>query len=698
MNYYINRELSWLKFNLRVLEEANSDRVPTLEKLRFISIFNSNLDEFFMVRAGSLYDRSLVEGELTDNKTGMTARQQLDAIYAAARPICALRDKYYDAVNTSLCGAGLCRLDVKSMNPAQTKFVKNYFKREILPIISPQIIDAKHPFPHLENKRLYVLVSLTHGNRSCYGIVPVSSVFDRVITVPGENKDKNSYYVLSEDVILKYVGTIFKQYTVSGRAVVRITRNADVEVEDNFSDDDIDYRDYVKLIIKRREKLAPVCVQSYGGPYSRSPKLIKYFIERAGLCAEQYYYSAAPLDMSFADDLAPLIPDTAGALTYAPLVSQTAPGLSGGERIADIAARRDIFLSHPYYSMKPYLKLLSEAADDPDTASIKITLYRLSNNSEVISSLCHAAENGHEVTALVELKARFDENNNINWSRRLEESGCHVIYGIDALKVHSKITLITTKKGDHISYTTHIATGNYNEKTAKLYTDVGIITSNPDICSDAVEFFQNMTLGIPDAEYKTLLVAPYTLKRGILREIDTEIEAAREGKASYICIKMNSLTDKEVIDRLVAASKAGVKIDLIVRGICCLLPGIPGETDNIRIRSIVGRFLEHSRIFIFGSVPSERRVYIGSADMMTRNTTRRIEIITPILDKKIADTLFEMTRVILRDNVKSSMLCSNGSYERVISDTAPLDSQMYFYEQAYKNNAEASREARGKTV
>jgi polyphosphate kinase 1 len=670
MSYYINRELSWLKFNKRVLEQAASNTVPAFEKLKFVSIFSSNLDEFFMVRVGSMLDRSLIGDNLPDDKTGMTASEQLALMYEHTRPLYKQYNKHFKNVCDELKLNGVTRLDIKNLTPEQTKFVKQYFKKEIQPLISPQIIDTKHPFPHLENKRLYVLLSLKKNSKSYYGIIPITQIFQRILFVDG---DGLLSYVLIEDIIMKYAGTIFKQYTISARAVAKITRNADIEVEDNFSDDDIDYRDYVKIIVKKREKLMPTRMEIYTGSYSRSAKMIRYFMERLKLTVTQCYNSDAPLDMSYVftleDKLAPLVKRD-NRLLYRPL---TPRNLQFSSSVTEAAYKQDIFLSYPYYSMKPYLRLLDEAANDSDTVSIKITLYRLSRNSEVIRLLCLAAENGKSVTVIVELKARFDETNNINWSRQLEEAGCHVIYGLESLKVHSKITLITRKTDDKISHITHIATGNYNEKTALLYTDLGIITTNSRICNDAVNFFNNMTLGNSDTDdYEALIVSPVSLKQ-------TVIELIRNEK-SYIFMKMNGLTDKNIIDELVKASQSGVKIDLVVRGVCCLQSGIEGVSDNICIRSIVGRFLEHSRIAIFGDDPETRKVYIGSADLMTRNTMRRVEIWVPVFDKKIADTISGMAEITLADNVKASILCSDSTYERIINSNPPLDSQIYFYE------------------
>lgn len=678
MNYFTNRELSWLKFNKRVLEQAASNVVPSFEKLKFVSIFASNLDEFFMVRVGSMQDRVLLGDTLPDDKTGLTALEQLNMMYKAVIPLYKQHDVCYLNVIDELRLNGVNYLDTKDLTPEQIKYVKQYFKKEIQPLLSPQIIDAKHPFPHLENKRLYVLLALNRNNKSYYGIIPITQMFNRILFLKNENDDILSY-ILIEDLIMKYVGTIFKQYTVSARAIAKITRNADIEVEDNFSDEDIDYLDYVNIIIKRRAKLSPTRMETYTGSYPKSVKLIKYFMERIGLDKSQHYHSKAPIDMSYVykleDELIKIsIPDN--KLLYKPLTPQN---ILLNKSVTDVVNKRDIFLSYPYNSMKPYLRLLDEAVHDSCTVSIKITLYRLSNHSEVIRLLCLAADNGKDVTVIVELKARFDETNNINWSRLLEDAGCNVIYGMESLKVHSKITLITRKADDTINYITHIGTGNYNEKTALLYTDMGIITSDSRICSDAVNFFNNMTLGIPEADdYTALLVSPVSLKTKIIEMIRNE--------KSYIFMKMNGLTDKNIIDELVNASKAGVKIDLIVRGVCCLITGIEGVSDNIRVQSIVGRFLEHSRIAIFGNDSATRKVYIGSADLMTRNTMRRVEIWTPIFDKNIADEIADMADIMLKDNVKSSVLRSDGEYEHVINDSPPLDSQIYFYEQAYKNS------------
>ncbi|MDD4772972.1 MAG: polyphosphate kinase 1 [Eubacteriales bacterium] len=680
MNIYINRELSWIKFNKRVLEESQSSSVPKFERMKFISIFTYNFDEFFMVRAGSMYDRSLLINDVPDNKTGMSSKEQFEAIFRDTQPLYRLRDIYFKNVRAELCEHGICHRNTKDLSADETRYVKQLYKREILPLLSPQIIDAKHPLPNLENKKIYIFVSLKKNDKNNYGIVPISPMIERIIYLPSEDNKRS--YLLVEDVILKYVGYIFKNYTIQSRSAIKITRNADVEVEDNFSEDDIDYRDFVKLIIKKRDKLAPIRLEFYTGVYRQSNKPIKYLSERLSLKQSQCLYSETPLDMSYVYALEERLQSESGnnsELFYTPLIPQYRRDFNPFKSLTEEAEKKDIFLSFPYYSIKPYLKMLEEAADDENTISIKITLYRLSNNSEAINLLRRAAKNGKEVTAVVELKARFDESNNINWSRQLEEAGCNIIYGIEGLKIHSKITLITRKTDDDIKYTVHIGTGNYNEKTARSYTDVGIITSDSGICIDAVNYFTGITLSLDQIRYKHLLVAPYNLKSSVINLIREEADKGTEG---YICFKMNSMTDKEIMDELALASQSGVNIDLIIRGICCLQPGVSGLTDNIRVHSIVGRFLEHSRIFIFGR-GSNRRVYIGSADFMTRNTMRRIEIMTPVYDKAIADELYHMTEYMLRDNVKRSILCSNGEYEHVITDSKPFDSQIYFYNEAY---------------
>jgi polyphosphate kinase len=667
ISYYENRELSWLKFNKRVLMQSQAHEVPLFERMKFIEIFGSNLDEFFMVRVGSMYDRSLLPDDPPDGKTGMTASEQLEKMYSETRPLYALRDNCYRNLTSALAEKGVKFIGAGALKGDTARVARQYFKREVLPYVTPLILDAKHPLPMLENLKPYLVVSIRpkkDGGKATIGLVAISNAFGSIISLPSpkapSSKEPSSdgmTFVPVEDLMLRFASDIFKNYDIFGRTIVRVTRNADVTVEDNFADDEVDYRDYVTAIIKRREKMTPVRLETYSASYAGAEKIAYAIAPMIGLDESKYFHSMSVLDLGSVYGLESKIRRNFGddtVLFHAPLSPRDQPDVPDDRTIEETAQHHDIFLSFPYYSMKPYLRMLDEAVSDPETESIKISLYRMAANSLVIDALSRAARSGIEVIAVVELKARFDENNNVNWSRRLEDAGCHV----------------------------HVGTGNYNEKTAKLYTDVGIITADERIAGDAELVFDNIMKGIPGESYDYLLVAPHTLRQTMLREIETEASYGQEG---YICMKMNSLTDKAIIDALADASSRGVKIDLIVRGICCLLPGIIGVTDNIRVVSIVGRFLEHSRLFIFGNGRNvSRRVYLGSADMMTRNTTRRVEVITPVYDKAIADRIFEMTRVMLADNVKRSRLMSNGRYERVITGKEPLDSQEYFYAEAYR--------------
>ena len=693
ISFYENRELSWLKFNKRVLMQSQAHEVPFFERMKFIEIFGSNLDEFFMVRVGSMYDRSLLPDDPPDGKTGMTASEQLEKMYAETRPLYALRDNCYRNLTSALASKGVKFIGAGGLKGDIARVARQYFKREVLPYVTPRIIDAKHPLPMLENLKPYLVASIRpkkDGGKSSLGIIPISNAFGSIISLPSA---EGMTFVPVEDLMLRFASDIFKNYDIFGRTIVRVTRNADVTVEDNFADDEVDYRDYVTAIIKRREKMTPVRLETYSASYAGAEKIGRAIVSMIGLNETKYYHSMSVLDLGsvyglesklrrhFGDD-----PD----LFYSSLSPRDQTDVPEDRTIEETARLNDIFLSFPYYSMKPYLRMLDEAVADPETVSIKISLYRMAANSLVIDALCRAAKKGIEVIAVVELKARFDETNNVNWSRRLEDAGCYIIYGIEALKVHSKLTLITRRGENGIRRIVHVGTGNYNEKTAKLYTDIGIITVDERITGDAELVFENLMNGVPGDSYEYLLVSPNTLRQTMLREIETEASYGHEG---YICMKMNSLTDKAIIDALAEASSGGVKVDLIVRGICCLLPGIIGVTENIRVVSIVGRFLEHSRLFIFGNGRNVgRRVYLGSADMMTRNTTRRVEVITPVYDKRIADRIFEMTQVMLADNVKRSRLMSNGRYERVITGKEPLDSQEYFYAEAYRETEKKDEE------
>ena len=701
---FLNRELSFLKFNKRVLEEADDDSVPLFEKFKFISIFHSNLDEFYMIRVGSLYEQSILnEGGLVDDKTGWSPVKQLREIFAVTKRL------YSQASNTFLTVTNLMREqkinlhtsnDFKMFNDREKKWLKNYFKREILPLLSPQIIDTKHPFPHLFNKEIYIVLELTpkkskekesdkaektgKSGKISYGIVMLNKMIDRIITLPMDLTGGEYKYILAEDLLYHYVKDVFSNYKIISKSKIRITRNADITVEDSFADydTDIDYRTYMKDILKNRGKLAPVRIEiSASGKISNNLK--KYLCSKFNIEPDQLFELKTPLDFGFVFSLQDKLLKAQllnNSLIYPPLNPIYPPKLKAASSIINSVKDGDVFLSYPRDSMRAYIDLLHEALHDENVVSVKITLYRLNSNSQVIDLLCRMSENDKDVTAVVELRARFDEENNINWSAKLEEAGCNIIYGIDDYKIHSKVTLITSKTETGISYITHLATGNYNEKTAKLYTDVGIITADENIGKDAVNFFHSITTSniSPDNDYSMLLVAPYRFKSEIIKLIKEEASKASAGKSGYIGMKMNSLTDKDIICELAKASQSGVKIDLVIRGICCLLPGIENFTANINIISVVGRFLEHSRIFIFGEgTGKEKKIYISSADLMTRNTTRRVEVAAPILDEKIKTEIETIFTNLLKDTAKSRRLCSNSNYEKILSlnDDTPFDSQ-----------------------
>ena len=679
ISYTQNRELSWLKFDQRVLEEGRDKNVPLYERLKFISIFTSNLDEFFMIRVGSLYDISLIDSEHYDNKSKMTAGEQLKAIFKSVVPLYEQKDKTFEKVEEELREYNIKNLNIKELNKQEKKFLDDYFKDYILPVLSPQIVDNLHPFPHLQNLSLNLTVLIRNNGNTLVGIVPIPSSVPRVIYIPGEEIK----YVLIEKVILEYADMIFNMGTIEDRTIVRVTRNADINPDDENYDIDDDYRLHMKKILKKRGRLAPVRLEVL---YKIKPELETYLIDRLNIKKEQVFKCKSPLDMSFVFSIIDKIPvHIKKKITYEDFAPQIPLGINNNESIMSQVARKDILLSYPYEKMDPFLRLIKEAAEDKDVISIKITIYRLARKAKLIEYLTTAAENGKEVTVLMELRARFDEQNNIDWSETLEESGCNVIYGFENFKVHSKICLITKKNNDKIEYITQVGTGNYNEKTAKLYTDLSLITANHFIGVDAANFFKNMSISKLDGHYDYLLVAPISMKRTILKFIDKEIEKTKIGEKGRIILKMNSLTDRELIDKLSEASQAGVKIDMIVRGICCLIPGIKGKTDNITIQSIVGQFLEHSRVYCFGE-GKDMKMYIASADYMTRNMDKRVEVGCPIYDEDIKKRILNIINVMLHDNVKGRVLQSDGSYKKRKNESNILiNSQEYFIEEAIKN-------------
>ena len=678
---YENRELSWLKFNERVLEEAEDTSVPLCERMTFLSIFQSNLDEFFMVRVGSLEDQKLLSQKLRENKTNMTAGEQIEAILKRVAELNERKDAIYASIMKEVGEKGVHLTDFKALAKSESKYLEEYFMKEIVPLLSVMIVGRKQPFPFLKGQEIYALAVLgTRNGKKKIGIIPCSSsVFPRLIRIP----TKDDTYMLVEELILHFLPKVYKGYKVLEKSVIRVTRNADIDFNAVY-DEDLDYRDKMAQIVKLRKKLAPVRLE-----LSRdiNEDMIKQVCEYAEMEEPHVFLNQAPLDLSFLFQIEDILRKDAN-LVYQRRVPQPSPMLKSNEHIIPQILDHDVLLSYPYESIKPFLQMLQEAARDPEVISIRMTLYRLARNSKVVEALTEAAENGKQVDVLVELKARFDEANNIEWSRTLEDAGCHVVYGIDGLKVHSKLCLITRKVGDEIQYITQVGTGNYNEKTSRLYTDLSLITADKRIGEEAAKVFQAILLGSVVEDMEHLLVAPKCLQNKVLAMIENEIQIAKEGKPAYIGIKINSLTDKKIIDKLIDASRAGVKIDMVIRGINCLRSGIPGDPGNIHIVSIVGRFLEHSRIYIFGTHDRDK-VYIASADFMTRNTLRRVEVAAPLYDETVKNKVRKMFATMLRDNVKAREQQPDGSYQKLSMVGPVLNSQEYFYEEAYMEAGDA---------
>ena len=672
---YMNRELSWLKFNERVLEEAENPEVPLCERLTFASIYQSNLDEFFMVRVGSLYDQTLLDKKIRENKTGMTSQEQIDAILKETKKINKRKEAVYEELMARVAEQGIRILRFNELDEDGANYLERYFESEIAPLISPTVVGRRQPFPFLKNKEIYAVAVLgSKGKKDRLGIIPcTSNIFGRLIAVPG----MPGTYMLAEELILHFVPVVFKGYKIKSKSLLRITRNADIDA-DALYDEDLDYREFMEGLIKQRKKLAPIRLELSRDMDKKGIAVLCEFLE---LDESHVFMSSTPLDLSFVFQIQDLLRKNP-ELFFPKRTPQKSDQFQDGKSIIEQIKEEDKLLSYPYESIRPFLHLLTEAAEDPDVISIKMTLYRVAKQSKVVEALIEAAENGKEVVVLVELRARFDEENNIEWSRRLEDAGCQVIYGLDGYKVHSKLCLITRKNGGQIEYITQVGTGNYNEKTSRLYTDLSLMTANVEIGLEASNVFQALSKGEVVEHSEHLLVAPKCLQNRVLDMLDEEIAHARNGEDAYAGFKLNSLTDKKIIDKLIEASEAGVKIDMIVRGICCLIPGVEGKTENIHIISIVGRFLEHSRIYIFGS-KERRKYYIASADFMTRNTVRRVEVAAPVYDKKLQNKLQEMFDIMLSDNQKARVLGSDGNYRRVINDKAPVNSQEYFYEQAY---------------
>ena len=679
---YMNRELSWLKFNERVLEEAENPENPLCERLTFASIYQSNLDEFYMVRVGSLVDQMLLAKDIRENKTNMTPEEQLDAILARTKKLNRKRDAVYEEIMEKLEQYGIHMLNFHKIEKEDRNYLDRYFEAEVAPVISPSIVGKRQPFPFLRNKEIYAVVVLeTKKGKEKLGIIPCSSAgIQRLIPVPG----KTGTYMLSEELILHFVSKIFKGYHIKAKSLLRITRNADIDA-DALYDEDLDYREFMVELIKARKKLAPIRLEL---SREMDGDVVETLCEYLEVDKNYVFRGDIPLDLSFVFQIQDGLRKRT-ELFYEKRIPQKSPLFNNHEPILDQIAKKDRFLSYPYESIKPFLTMLHEAANDEAVVSIKMTLYRVAKQSKVVEALIEAAENGKEVFVLVELKARFDEENNIGWSRLLEDAGCHVIYGLDGYKVHSKLCQIMKKKDGNVEYYTQIGTGNYNEKTARLYTDLSLMTADPKIGTEAARVFQALAMGETVEDMEHLLVAPRCLQNKVLAMIDEEIEHAKAGEPAYIGLKMNSLTDKRIMSKLVEASCAGVHIDMVIRGICCLIPGVKGQTENIHIISIVGRFLEHSRIYIFGT-QERARIYISSADFMTRNTLRRVEVAAPIEDPDIRMQIQEMFVTMLSDNRKARIMNNKGNYKIEPSDNAPLNSQEVFLQQAYDNAAPAA--------
>ena len=679
-NIYMNRELSWLKFNERVLEEAENTEVPLCERMNFVSIYQSNLDEFFRVRVGSLQDQMLVNKKIRDNKTKMTSEEQIKAILKVVKKLNKRKDAAYKKLMDKVAEYGITLVDFTTAKPDEKKFLEQYFNHEIVPLSSPTIVGKRQPFPFLRNQEIYAVVVLqTRSGKERIGIIPcTNNMVERLIELPGGK----GRYILSENIVLHYIGKVFKGYKVIGKSLIRVVRNADIDA-DALYDEDLDYREFMADLMKERKKLSPVRLDM-----SREidGSVVESLCRYLDVSPERVFRSEAPLDLSFIftiQDHLRMNPE----LFYERRVPQKSASFRDGVSILKQIEEEDKLLSYPYESIRPFLNMLNEAAEDDSVISIKMTLYRLAKQSKIVEALCEAAENGKEVVVLVELRARFDEENNIRWSRMLEKAGCQIIYGLEGFKVHSKLCLITKKGKDGIEYITQIGTGNYNEKTARLYTDLSLMTVDEKIGMDAARVFQALTKGETVEESDHLLVAPKCLQNRIIEMIEEEIRHKKNGEDAYIGLKLNSLTDKRIIDKLTEASQAGVHIDMIIRGISCLIPGIKGQTENIRIISIVGRFLEHSRIYIFGC-GERRKYYISSADFMTRNTVKRVEVAAPVYAPAIKERIQGIFDLMLSDNKKAREEDSEGNYALVKCEGEPVNSQEALYQEAYDKAAQ----------
>ncbi len=672
--YTQNRELSWLRFNERVLEEAIDDNVPLAEKLKFVAIYTSNLDEFYRVRVGSLCEMATIDTHKFDNKSFMTPAEQLTKIFDATKKLAKKADKIFATVEKDLRAAGIERRKVASLPKRDKEYIKTYFDEQVIPFLSPQIINVRHPFPHLLNKALYVGIILTRKKKKALGLLPVPNNLPEVVYIPNKTKIR---YVLIEDIIASFAGELFDGYEVATTLTLAVTRSADISLDDEKLELGEDFLEHAREVLLKRQRLAPVRLEVEG---VLDASMIRYVTERFRINENQIFCYNSPIDKSYIFGLSSKFSEEQKkTLLYPPFTPSHICCVPENASVMEYVCTNDVMLQYPYQSFDIFLKFIKEAVTDSKVFAIKITLYRVGKHkADLMNYLSMAAKMGKDVTVLMELRARFDEENNINWAEFLQDAGCKVIYGMEGFKVHSKICLVMKQVEGGIKYFTQIGTGNYNASTSELYTDIALITSNPEIGKDAVEFFQNMGIDNLYGSYKELLVAPVSLKPTLLELIKGEIEKAKNGQATEIFLKMNSLTDRQLIDALKDASQAGVKIKMIIRGICCILPGIKDKTDNIEVISIVGRFLEHSRVYCFGT-GSDMKMYIASADWMTRNTENRVEIAAPIYDEKIKNAIYDTLRIMWKDNLKARILCSNGTYKKPVINEGDelLDCQNY---------------------
>lgn len=688
-SYTQDRELSWLKFNERVLAEAGKSTVPIFERLKFLEIFTNNLDEFFMVRVGSIHEMSLIHDNHHDIRSNLTPDEQLIQISEHVRPMYRMKDRIFENVSTQLKKIGIEQCTFADLTKDEKKYLKNYFEVMILPVLSPIVIGKQHPFPHIQNKILHVGLLLKKKEKEAFGLIAVPKDLDRMIFMKNNHSLR---FILLEDVIAEFCDILFENYTIEAKTILCVTRSADINPDDEIYENTSDYREHMRQIIRMRSRLKPIRLEFYK---KGNAWIERYLMEKLDISKNDVFKSSTPLDLKYVYSLIDKVPDSQRKKgcdrPFRPALNRD---LIPGQSITKQILQRDKLLFFPFESIDPFVQLLRESAHDKETISIKITIYRLAKQAKIVKYLCEAAENGKEVVVLMELRARFDEENNINYSEILEQAGCKVMYGIEDYKVHSKVCLITKKNNKGIYYITQIGTGNYNESTSKIYTDLSLMTASKEIGQDATRFFNNVAVFNLEGTYQHLLVAPSTLKEGILKHIYRERMKAESFQPCGIFMKMNSLTDRQIIDALSEASCAGVPIFLLVRGICCIRPGIPGKTENIQVESIVGRFLEHSRIYAFG-VDEEMEIFISSADMMTRNTKRRVEVACPVYDPVLKQRLKKIMKVLRADNIQSMKLLSDGTYvSKWKEGETPINSQIYFLNAARRNQKKKSEEKR----